>query len=180
MKTRKILALLLVLVMMAGLLSMSAFATTSSTASFTFTGDSNVTTATVAGGGTGTLKILDTLGPDTEDDVKTCQLELSPNSTASSATITLKNGSTTVATLTATLPTAVPTETSVTSVDTTINGTTYIFTFVKETSYTTGTNNGGVYISLPDDGVTLGTVSQSGNTYTYGPAPLMELSFESW
>lgn len=170
MKTRKILALLLVLVMMAGLLSMSAFATTSSTASFTFTGDSNVTTATVAGGGTGTLKILDTLGPDTEDDVKTCQLELSPNSTASSATITLKNGSTTVATLTATLPTAVPTETSVTSVDTTINGTTYIFTFVKETSYTTGTNNGGVYISLPDDGVTLGTVSQSGNTYTYASA----------
>ena len=170
MKTRKTLALLLVLVMMMGLLSMSAFATTSSTASFTFTGDSNVTTATVAGGGTGTLKILDTIGPNTEDNVKTCQLELSPNSTASSATITLNNGSTTVATLTATLPTTVPTETAVTSVDTTINGTKYIFTFVKETSYTTGTNNGGVYISLPDDGVTLGTVSQSGNTYTYASA----------
>ena len=178
MKTRKLLAMLLMLAMIVGLLGISAYATTSSIASFTFSNDNNITEANVAGVGSGTLKILDTRGPETEDNVKTCQVELSPNSTASSATVTLKNGSSTVDTLTVSLPTTTPTETYITSTSTTITDTsvtphvttTYVFYFVMETSYTTGTNNGGVYISLPDDGVALGTGSSSGSTYTYANA----------
>lgn len=175
MKTRKFLALLLVLAMIVGMFSISAYASTSNTASFTFSGDNNITQANVAGAGSGTLVILDTLGPNTEDNIKTCQIELSPNSTASSATVTLKNGNTTVTTLTANLPTGVPDETTVVSVQTDLTytsgntsvTTTYIFTFVKETSYTSGTAHNGVYISLPDTGVSLGTASSSGTTYTY-------------
>lgn len=168
MKTRKFLAMLLMLAMMVGMLGISASATANNTATFTFTGDSNVTTATVSG--TSSLKIIDSVGPEINGNTKTCQVELSPNNSAGSATVTLKNGTTTVATLTVSLPTTTPTETFITSVDTTISSTTYVFYFVMETSYTTGTNNGGVYISLPDDGVSLGIGSSSGNTYTYANA----------
>ena len=177
MKTRRLsksLAILLALVLVMTLLPMSALATVVNTATFTFSNDANITTAVVAGSGTGTLKILETVGPQVGEVIKTCQVELSPNSTASSATITLKNGNTTVDTLSVTLPTTVPTEASVTTVSKSIvnsnTTTTYEFVFVKETSYTGGTNNHGFYIELPDPGVELGTRTTVGNVNTYSGA----------
>ena len=177
MKTRRLsksLAILLALVLVMTLLPMSALATVVNTATFTFSNDANITTAVVAGSGTGTLKILETVGPQVGEVIKTCQVELSPNSTASSATITLKNGNTTVDTLSVTLPTTVPTEASVTTVSKSIvnsnTTTTYEFVFVKETSYTGGTNNNGFYIELPDPGVELGTRTTVGNVNTYSGA----------
>ncbi|MGX8707897.1 MAG: hypothetical protein ACSW72_03995, partial [Bacteroidales bacterium] len=165
-KSSKYLAIFLALVMVLALLPMSAMATTSATATFSFTGDANIDSAEIAGSGTGTLKILDTVGPELDQPnghVKTCQVELSPNSTASAATVTLKNGNTTVDTLSVSLLTTVPTEVSVNSVSKSITvgdvTTTYVFVFVKEYSYTAGSSYNNCYIELPDPDVTLGTGS---------------------
>jgi hypothetical protein len=178
MKLRKLLAILLVLAMIFGLFSISVYATATNTTTFNFTSDSNVTTATVSG--SSSLKIIDSVGPEVNGNTKTCQIELSPKSTASSATITLKKNNETKATLTATLPTTTPTETSYTSVQTTINGTTYVFTFVMETSYTTGSNKGGVYISLPDDGVQLGSTDSTASPFVYPEATTTASGFPQY
>ena len=170
-KLSKVLALVIMLALVIGVLPMGAMATTTNMATFTFSNDANVATATVTGSGTGSLVIIDKIGPTVDGNTKSCQVELSPNSTASGATIALeKSNGDSAGTLTVTLPTTTPSTTYVTSTNTTINGTTYEFVFVMETSYTEGTSRNDVYIELPDAEVSFGDVAISGTTFTYAEA----------
>ncbi len=178
----KVLALVIMLALVIGILPMGAMAAATNTASFTFSGDTNVATAAVAGGGTGTLKIIDTDGPNVEGNTKSCQIELSPNSTATTATVKLKNSSNQVLeTLTVTLRATTPSTTFVAEAETTRNGITYVFTFVMETSYTSGgTAHNSVYISLPDEGVSLGSTTSTSSPFTYTGATTLYSGFPQY
>jgi hypothetical protein len=161
-KTMRIVSLLLMAAIIVTMLSFGALATAASTATFTYTTGS-IATAYVSGGGTGTLAIIDTKGPivdENDANLITCQVELSPNSTATSATISLKDSSSVEqASATIELSATVPTEADVRTVQTTYGNKTYQFVFVKECSYTGGTSCGSLYIELPDSYVTLGGTS---------------------
>lgn len=190
-KLSKVLALVIMLALLTGILPMGAMATATNTASFSYSSDPIVATAEVAGGSTGTLLIIDKVGPTVEGNTKSCQIELSPNSTATTATVTLKDSSNNEkATLTVNLRSTTPSTTYVATAETTLskqidaNTTieiTYVFTFVMETSYTVGgTPHNSVYISLPDDAVGLGSTTSTASPFVYSGATTLYSGFPQY
>ena len=154
MKSR-VVALLLAVVLVLMMLP-SALAVATSEAEITFANDENLTAAIISGTG---LKVIDTVAPVTRDNVVVSQIELSPNTTAETATVTLKKADAVVDTLTVTLPTTSRSETTYATVSKVLGNTTYEFDFVVEAAYTNGTQVDNIYFETPDDEVTLGTAN---------------------
>lgn len=172
-KCRKILALLLVLAMMLIVFPVAAFASAVTSATFNFN-NTAVTYATVSSGGTGSLQIIDTKGPTQLKARYESQVELSPNTTATTATIAFYHGLTNVANTSVTIPSAAGVVNSTTQIGTT----NYIFSFVREPAYTSATDGSNVSVTLPDDGMALGDLTSSGNnTYTYSNATTSTAGF---
>ena len=162
MKTRKILALLLVLVMMAGLLSMSAFAATAVTVTKT---SRTITSATGTTLGTVTVSGMSTTGVSdaswTDDDEATIIVDLIPATTPASGTLSVSFAPSSGSTVT----TSVTVTSGEGSGSFTSGSVTYTVTVQSTEEAYPSANTGNNYVGVVDgEGVSIGTFSGSGTS----------------
>lgn len=165
-KTRnlsKVLALVIMLALVLTVLPMGAMAAPDEMATFNFPATLAVRKATVSASGGGGLRIIDTIGPIAGKNRYECQVELSPATSANAVLICLRDGNNALLTSsTVNLPA------SGTIAETlSYGGYDYIFTIVREPAYVDASDGSGVYLSMPDDGVSLGSCTTSTSPFLY-------------
>ena len=161
MKTRKILALLLVLVMMAGLLSMSAFAATAVTVTKT---SRTITSATGTTLGTVTVSGMSTTGVSdaswTDDDEATIIVDLIPATTPASGTLSVSFAPSSGSTVT----TSVTVTSGEGSGSFTSGSVTYTVTVQSTEEAYPSANTGNNYVGVVDgEGVSIEPLCGNGN-----------------
>ena len=159
----RVLALVLMLALVLTILPIGAMAVGDEIASFDISETETVRKATVSASGGGSLKIIETIGPIPGRNKYEFKVELSPATSTNSVKIALR-GSNNNELLYSTEPLPNPGTVLKTL---TYEGYDYVFTIVREPAYANATDGSGVYLDMPDTGVSLGSCTTSTSPYRY-------------